>query len=71
MYKHLMGGNKEDTRLMSVVPSDRTRVNEHKLGTLSYCESGQTLEQASHRGISPSVEKFKLDWTQTWETWFS
>lgn len=56
---------------MSVVPSDRTRVNEHKLGTLSYCESGQTLEQASHRGISPSVEKFKLDWTQTWETWFS
>jgi len=37
MYKYLMGQNREErVRLFSVVPSDRTRGNEHKLKHMKF-----------------------------------
>lgn len=51
----LLGGNEEDTRLFSRVPSDSTTCNEHKLKHMNlhlnmrkdffYFEGGQTLQQ--------------------------
>ena len=71
MYKYLKGGCKEDgTRPFSVVPSDRTRDNGHKLEHKRFCLNIRnhffTVRLTAHwqrfsREVveSPSLEIFK------------
>lgn len=73
VYKYVLGEcNEEGTRLFSVVSSDRTQDNVHKLkyrkfhlhirNSISshiYCEGGQMLKQIAQRGSEISVDLFK------------
>jgi len=71
VYKYLIGGNEEGARFCSVVPSDKTRSNGHKLkyrkfqvntNYFFFFPTGQALEQVNQRccGVSILGDTWKL-----------